>query len=164
MFGTIIRQLLDEKLTSLKELEEVTGRGTSTIYRWINDETEPHFTDVRLLVRHLDKPEARHTLVGLLTADLPIVVDWLAEESRKDWQDEPDAQRAGHEVLERSLFALDCLSDALSEGNEAIRKQDLSKSSYVKIITLIDETIRHLTSAKNQLQKYSPIGETRKIN
>ena len=157
MFGTIIRQLLDQKLTSLKELEEVTGRGTSTIYRWINDETEPHFTDVRLLVRHLEQPQARHTLVGLLTADLPIVVDWLAEESRKDWGDETDAQRAGHEVLERSLFALDCLSDALSEGNEAIRRQELSKASYVKIVTLIDTTIRHLTSAKNQLQKYSPI-------
>jgi transcriptional regulator with XRE-family HTH domain len=157
MFGTIIRQLLDDKLTSLRELEEVTGRGTSTIYRWINDETEPHFTDVRLLVRHLERSEARHTLVGLLTADLPIVVDWLAEESRKDWGEETDAQRAGHEVLERSLFALDCLSDALSEGNEAIRKQDLSKASYVKIITLIDATIRHLTTAKNMLQKYSPI-------
>ncbi|MHC4217584.1 MAG: helix-turn-helix domain-containing protein [Planctomycetota bacterium] len=162
MFGTIVRELLDQKLTSLKELEEVTGRGTSTIYRWINDETEPHFTDVRLLVRHLDKPEARHTLVGLLTADLPVVIDWLTEESRKDWGEESDVQRAGHEVLERSLFALDCLSDALSEGNEAIRKQELTKDAYVKIIALMDETIRHLTAGKNMLQKYSPIIETGK--
>ena len=23
----------------------MTGRGTSTIYRWINDESEPHFTE-----------------------------------------------------------------------------------------------------------------------
>jgi len=80
MFGTIIRELIDRKLTTLKELEEVTGRGTSTIYRWINDESEPHFTDVRLLVRQLEKPEAKRTLVGLLTSDLPIVVDWLHEE------------------------------------------------------------------------------------
>jgi transcriptional regulator with XRE-family HTH domain len=161
MFGTIIRDLLDRKLTTLKELEEVTGRGTSTIYRWINDETEPHFTDVRLLVRQLDKPKARHTLVGLLTSDLPIVIDWLTEEVRKS-DDEAGGRIDGHEVLERSLFALDCLSDALSEGNEAIRQQELTKESYVKIVTLIDETIRHLTASKNMLKKYSPIPEPRR--
>ncbi len=162
MFGTVIRELLDRKLTTLKELEEVTGRGTSTIYRWINDETEPHFTDVRLLVRQLEKPEAKQTLVGLLTSDLPIVVDWLHEEGLPAADDQTSPQSTGHEILERSLFALDCLSHVLSEGNEAIRKQELTSPAYVKIITLIDETIRHLTGCKNMLKKYSPIAESRK--
>ena len=36
MFGRIIRHLLDNKMTTIKEIEEVTGRGSSTIYRWIN--------------------------------------------------------------------------------------------------------------------------------
>ncbi|MHC4774054.1 MAG: hypothetical protein ACYTBR_02175, partial [Planctomycetota bacterium] len=58
--------------------------------------------------------------------------------------------------------ALDCLSHVLAEGNEAIRQQELSKESYVKVITLIDETILHLTTCKNMLKKYSPISETRK--
>jgi len=162
MFGTIIRELIDRKLTTLKELEEVTGRGTSTIYRWMNEESEPHFTDVRLLVRHLGKPEAKRTLVGLLTSDLPIVVDWLRDEELPQADPENPPPTGGHEILERSLFALDCLSHVLAEGNEAIRRRELTKDSYVKIITLIDETILHLTTCKNMLKKYSPISETRK--
>ncbi len=162
MFGTIIRELLDRKLTTLKELEEVTGRGTSTIYRWINDESEPHFTDVRLLVRQLDKPEAKRTLVGLLTSDLPIVVDWLHDEELPKADPENPPPTGGHEILERSLFALDCLSHVLTEGNESIRRQELTKESYVKVITLIYETILHLTTCKNMLKKYSPISEARK--
>ncbi len=162
MFGTIIRELLDGKLTTLLELEEVTGRGTSTIYRWINDESEPHFTDVRLLVRQLSQREAKRTLVGLLTSDLPIVVDWLHEEELPKADPENPPPTAGHEVLERSLFALDCLSHVLTEGNEAIRQRELSKESYVKIITLVDETILHPTASKNMLKKYSPIIEARK--
>ena len=77
MFGSIVCQLLDQKLTTLKELEEVTGRGTSTVYRWKNGESEPHYTDMRLLIRHLGSPDARRSILGqkdLLKVYLRIVI------------------------------------------------------------------------------------------
>ena len=156
MFGTIIRSLLDEKLTTIKEIEEVTGRGSSTIYRWMNGESEPHHTDMRLLIRHLDKPQASRRILSLLTADLPIVINWIHDEAEA--MEKEAGQRAeGHEVLDQSLLALDCLTHALSEGNEALRKQELSKEAYVKLVTLVDETIHHLTASKNMLQRYVPV-------
>ena len=161
MFGTIIRNLLDNKLTTIKEIEEVTGRGSSTIYRWINSESEPHHTDMRLLIRHMTSPEARRTLLSLLTADLPIVINWIQEKDPR--ADEPASASAdqrledGYEVLNQSLLALDCLGHALTEGNEALRTQQLSKDAYVKLVSLVDETIRHLTASKNMLQKYAPV-------
>ncbi len=156
MFGTIIRNLLDHKLTSIKELEEVTGRGSSTIYRWMNGESEPHHTDMRLLIRHLKNPQASRTILSLLTSDLPIVINWIHDEAEA--ADTPTDERTeGHEVLDQSLLALDCLTHALSEGNDALRKQQLTKESYVKLVTLCDETIRHLTASKNMLQKYAPV-------
>lgn len=159
VFGTIIRSLLDGKLTTIRELEEVTGRGSSTIYRWMNSESEPQHTDMRLLLRHMKSEEARRTLLSLLISDLPVVISWI-----DDLDDDGGAsgaregQREGHEVLDRSLLALDCLSDALSEGSEAIRKQELSRESYIKLVRLVDETIRHLTASRNLLNRYAPAG------
>ena len=155
MFGPIIRHLLDNKLTTIKEIEEVTGRGSSTIYRWINDESDPHHTDMRLLIRHMSNPEARRSILSLLTADLPIVINWVIQEPVPD-RDDDAAESGGHEVLDRSLLALDCLTHALSEGNDVLRRQKLTKESYIKLISLVDQTIHHLTSSKNLLQKYAP--------
>ncbi len=65
MIAMVIRRLLDAKLTTVKELEEVTGRGTSTIYRWLNGESEPQYSDVRLIVRHMRDPEAQRTTLNV---------------------------------------------------------------------------------------------------
>ncbi len=154
MFGHVIRHLLDNKLTTIKEMEEVTGRGSSTIYRWINDESDPHHTDMRLLIRHIRNPNAGRTILSLLTADLPVVINWVSVETPPD--ESTGDERGGHEVLDRSLIALDCLTHALSEGNDALRRRELTKDSYIKLITLVDETIHHLTASKQLLNKYVP--------
>ncbi len=154
MFGHIIRHLLDTKQTTIKEIEEVTGRGSSTIYRWINDESDPHHNDMRLLIRHMKNPDARRNILDLLTSDLPVVINWIADESMTDVDTGDD--RGGHEVIERSLIALDCLTHALSAGNDALRRKELTKDSYVKLLSLMNETIHHLTASKNMLNKYAP--------
>ncbi len=154
MFGHIIRHLLDNKLTSIKEIEEVTGRGSSTVYRWINDESDPHHTDMRLMIRHMRNPDARRTTLGLLTSDLPIVINWISDDTESEGGTDHD--RGGHEVLDRSLIALDCLTHALSEGNDALQRKELTQDSYIKLISMVDETIHHLTASKNMLKKYAP--------
>lgn len=157
MFGHIIRHLLDNKQTTIREIEEVTGRGSSTVYRWINDESDPHHTDMRLLIRHMRNPDARRTILNLLTADLPVVINWISDDSAATataTASHPD--RGGHEVIDRSLIALDCLTHALSEGNDALRRKELTKDSYIKLVTLVDETIHHLTASRTMLNKYAP--------
>ncbi len=59
-------------------------------------------------------------------------------------------------MIDRSLIALDCLTHALSEGNDALRRKELTKDSYVRLLSLVDETIHHLTTSKNMLEKYAP--------
>ncbi len=167
MIGMVIRRLLDQKLTTIKELEEVTGRGTSTIYRWINGDSEPQFTDgepqftdVRLIVRHMRNPEARRTMISLLTSDLPIVVNWTTDDEFTV-QDERGRKHDGHEILDRTLLALNCLTDVLSEQNEAIHRQRLTEDTFASLITMMDQTIHHLTASKNMLQGYAPVGQRR---
>ena len=156
MFSHIIRHLLDNKKTTIKEIEEVTGRGSSTIYRWINDESDPHHNDMRLLIRHMRNPDARRNILDMLTSDLPVVINWIADDAMMDGDGDIGAERGGHEVIERSLIALDCLTHALSAGNDALRRKELTKDSYVKLLSLVNETIHHLTASKNMLNKYAP--------
>ena len=156
MIAMVIRRLLDAKLTTVKELEEVTGRGTSTIYRWLNGESEPQYSDVRLIVRHMRDPEAQRTMVSLLASDLPVVVKWTNDDDFTV-QDEAGQTHDGHEVLDRTLLALDCLTHVLSEQNEAIHKQKVTEESFANLITMMDQTIRHLTASKNMLQRYYPV-------
>ena len=156
MFGHIIRHLLDKKQTTIKEIEEVTGRGSSTIYRWINDESDPHHTDMRLLIRHMRNPDARRNILGLLTGDLPVVINWIADDSQTGSDDGNEPDRGGYEVIDRSLIALECLTHALTEGNDALRRKELTKESYLKLVSLVNETIHHLTVSKNMLDKYVP--------
>jgi transcriptional regulator with XRE-family HTH domain len=153
-FGSIIRHLLDQKLTSLKEIEEITGRGTSTIYRWMNGETEPHFTDMRLLVRRLGNPTARRTLVAMLTADLPIVVNWVGDEDFIG-EDAAGGRHDGHDLLDRTIVALDCLTDIIAEAHDAVRGGTVSAESFAHLVNMMDEAIRHITASKNLLQRYS---------
>ncbi len=152
-FGTIIRHLLDTKLTTLKEIEEVTGRGTSTIYRWMNAESEPHYTDMRLLVRHLPNPQARRTMVAMMTSDLPIVVNWVAEDDFAV-RDDAGARHDGHDVLDRTIVALECLTQVIAEEHEAVRTGEVSAASFANLVTMMDDTVRHITVSKSLLQRF----------
>jgi hypothetical protein len=155
---TAFRYLLDRKLTTIKEIEHVTGRGSSTIYRWMNGESQPHFTDIRQLVRGLKDPEARRTMVGLLASDLPVVIKWIDDEAAHRSKAEENEPRDGHEVLERTLLALDCVTQVLHEQHEAIRKQSLTEDVFADLLRLMDDAIRYLTNSKNLLQRYKPAG------
>ncbi len=155
-FGTIIHRLLDEGLTTVNELGEVTGRGTSTIYRWMNDESEPHFSDMRMLVRLMKNPVARRTMVSLIASDLPIVVNWVADEPFTV-EDDKGHRHDGHDVLDRTIMALDILTDILAQEHQAIRAAKLTQDSFARLVTMMDDAIRHVTASRNLLQKYRPV-------
>ena len=155
MLGQIIRELIDERLTSIDEIEEITGRSSSTVYRWMNEESEPYFSDVRRMIRQMKKPEAKREMLRRLSADLPLIIEWMEEQGGDD-EAPPEEGHAGHEVLERALLALDCVTHALSEGNEAIREQRLSQEGYNSILTKLSEAVRYLTACRRMLEKYRP--------
>ncbi len=132
MIGTMIRQLVDQGLTSLRELETVTDRGTSTIYRWMNGESEPHCSDLQKLVKRLSNAEARRTVLGFLTSDLPVHLCWFDADDVILYGEEPT--EGGQDVLSKSLEALDDLSEVLKREHDAIRRQDLSPEGYTELV------------------------------
>ena len=129
MLGTVIRHLVENELATVKEIEEVTGRGSSTVYRWVKGEGLPQFSDVRALVRRLPNPEARRVMIALLSSDLPVVVHW---EDDLVVDDETGRTHDGQDVIAKSLLALNCLTDLLSEQHEAVQKQELTMNPEMR--------------------------------
>ena len=156
MFGTIIRHLMDQDLTTVAEIEEATGRSTSTVYRWMNDEVQPQYVDVRRLVRELPSMDARRKMVDLLMSDLPVVIDWLPDDEPGETAEFNDDERDGHEVVGRTLLALDCLTELLSAQHRAIRRQELTRQQYGELISLLDDTMRHLATSRRLIESYHP--------
>ncbi len=155
MYGQIIRRLLDEKLTTLKELEQVTGRGTSTIYRWMRGESEPHAGDLRQLVRDMRNPRAKRLIVSMLLADLPLVVHWVDQDQQLREEYESRQSSDGHDVVDMTLMALASVTELLACQRESIRTEpELTEDTYSRLVRLTDDSVRYLTTSRLMLDKY----------
>lgn len=151
----MIRALLDRKLTTVAEIEEVTGRGASTIYRWIRDESEPYASDMRRLVRHVRNPEAQRYIVSQMAADLPLIVTWVDGDDPMRDEFEATHGKDGHDVVDMTLMALDCISELVVQERASIRTEPhLSRETYTRLVELVDTSIRYLTNSKLMMEKY----------
>lgn len=155
MYGQMLKDLLDRKLTSVAEIEEVTGRGSSTVYRWLREESEPYASDIRRLVHSLRNIEARRALVAHLTVDLPIRVTWVEEDAALRASFEKSRERDGHDVVDMTLLALDTVSDLVVRERESIRTEPhLSRETYNGLVEMIETSVRYLNNTRLMLDKY----------
>ena len=63
MIAPALQHLIDLKLTSAREISELTGVATSTVYRWAAGQSQPDFDAIRRLVRRLPNPRAQEALI-----------------------------------------------------------------------------------------------------
>lgn len=151
MISGFISQLIDEKLTTVAELEEVTGRSTSTIYRWINQESSPDCQDIHNMLRYLKNPVATRRLMSLITADLPVIIEWLETHQKRAIETVSEKQTASREVVAVTILALECVCELLHQEHEALEDNEVSSEEYTKLIRLIDDALSHLVESKQQL-------------
>ena len=98
---------------------------------------------MRHLAKHLENPQAKRTYIRLLTRSqsLPGVGESPQVVNEADSMPSSD-------MLVRSLLALDCLTNMLTEEHEAIQTDELKTESREHFIQLIDEVVRHLMSSR----------------
>jgi len=150
MLNSLLARLVEEKLTSVREIAELTGRGESTVYRWLSRQSQPDFDDIRLLVRHLNSTEAQQRLIELFASGLPIVIEW------KDEQRPAEEQTDVFDALDFSLLALETFTDALARQRAIMRQSEQIEQGITESVALIDKTIQRLTTAKNILVDQAP--------
>ena len=83
MIGQLLGELTEKRLTSVNEIARATGRGESTVYRWINGDSRPDYGSIRKLISGLGDAEAKRRLVEHFTSALAIAVI-VAEEDEDD--------------------------------------------------------------------------------
>ena len=54
--------------------------------------------------------------------------------------------------LYRARFPIDHI---IAEEHEAVRSGDLSAAAFAHLVTMMDDAVRHITSSKNLLQRYT---------
>jgi hypothetical protein len=91
MIADVLRKITYDGLTNVREIAELTGRGESTVYRWINGESQPDFTNIRTLANGLSSKAARQRLVDLFTQAMPVTIQWSEHNGSEDGSNEsPD--------------------------------------------------------------------------
>ncbi len=152
MIESFINQLVKEDLTTIQELEEITGRSTSTVYRWINNEGSLDCVDFHNLLRYMKNPAATRGLLGLMTAELPVVISWLETQEEKAFSDSLDRSNAARETVAATVLALECVSMLLTQQHTTLEDDQINREEYSRFIGLIDDAVAHLVQSKQQLK------------
>lgn len=146
MIQAVLQKLVDEHRLSVREMSELTGRGESTVYRWLSGESQPAYRDIAHLVRKVSDAKAREQLLCVILAGLPVVVDWREDAERAD-ELEPGSRdvslRLGLRAIQNMVEALE-----LQQATEARSDEGLSQT-----LQLLDEAIRNLTASKRWLME-----------
>ena len=151
MISEFINLLIEEKSTTIAELEEVTGRSMSTIYRWINQESNPDCQDIHNMLRYLKNPTATRKLLNLLTADLPVIIEWLEENQKRALQTTSEKRAASRETVAVTILALECVCELLRGQHDAFEDHEISDKEYAKLVGHTDDALAHLVESKQQL-------------
>ena len=134
MIGKILHKLVDDKLTSVKEIGTLTGAAPSTVYRWIRGESEPSFDSIRLLIRHVPEPRAQAD--GVIDA---------------------------RDALDATIEAVRSAGEALSEVRQASRDGVVSESDAEELAMLMTHVIRHCSITQRVLAQLSEQRRKRKM-
>ncbi len=151
MLANMLQRLVQEKHTTVREIAELTGRGESTVYRWINGESQPDFEEVRQLTHRLANAQARRKLAEMFTSGMPVVVEW------RDDVDACDERSNGSDpaaALDAGLNALRKVAAVLESERQMIRAERITDEQAVRTIGLIDESIRQLLISKGIVARH----------
>ncbi|MEM8737287.1 MAG: helix-turn-helix transcriptional regulator [Planctomycetota bacterium] len=158
MLGSTLQRVIDQKRTSAKELGELAGVSTSTIYRWIAGQSQPDFDSIRLLVRHLPDDHAQEEILQAFTTG----TDWHC--TRMDLQ--LDVNDDGVIDSEDALDAtIECVK-AAGESLSAIRSgshQPMTADETLQTVSLLNHVIKHCAITQRVLVDVAEQRRKRKL-
>ena len=159
MLATTLQTLIDQKLTTAREIGDLTGVAPSTVYRWIRGESQPDFDAIRLLVRHLPNPKAQGSILAAFT----IGTNWRAYNHDLELDVNLDGTVDATDAIDASINAVRAAGRSLSQVRDASRAGALDKDKCVELITLLNDIIHQCTLTQQILVHLSEKREKRKI-
>lgn len=147
MLNDTLQRIIDQEYTNAKEIAELAGVSSSTVYRWIAGQSQPDFDSIRLLVRLLPHQRAQRALIDAFLGGS----NWTATATEFDLDVNHDGRVDADDALDASVTAMKTSSDALQTVRAASRGRHLDSEETLELIALLNQTIRHCTVTQRVL-------------
>jgi predicted transcriptional regulator len=159
MLSKMLQQIIDQKLTNAREVGELAGVSTSTVYRWISGESQPDFDSIRLLVRHLRDPRAQEAILAVFAAG----TSWQFSHTELELDVNDDGQVNAEDALDASVQAVKAAADSLVRVRHARRENGLTAEQTLELIALLNNVVRQCTITERVLVHMSEEKRKRKL-
>jgi len=159
MLAGTLQKLIDQKLTTAREIGELTGVAPSTVYRWIRGESEPDFDAVRLLVRHLKNADAIEALLTAFVAGS----SWRFYNVETELDVNADGSIDIDDALDSTIGAVRNASRSLSAVRKASIDHVIDAEESLRLVTLLNDVIRQCSITQQVLVHMAEHRRRRKI-
>lgn len=159
MICKTLQKVIDENLTTAREIGDLTGKAPSTVYRWIRGQSEPDFNTVRLLVRHLPNRRAAESILSAFTAG----TTWRFYNLEAELDVNADGVIDVNDALDTSIEAVRGAGKALGKVREASKDNIIDKDECIELIGLLNDVIRQCSVTQQILVHMSEERRKRKI-
>ena len=160
MLAKTLQYLIDEKCTTAREIGELAGVPTSTVYRWINRESQPDFDSIRLLMRHLPNPDAQEALLAVFAAGS----NWQFAYAEMDLDVNHDGHINGQDALDACCSAVKASADSLCEiRNGCGEGGELTADETLRVMSLLNQLASHCTLTQRVLMDMAETRRKKKL-
>ena len=136
MLTRTLNRMIEKKQTTAREIAEMAGVSTSTVYRWIAGQSQPDFDSIRLLLRHLPNKEAQASLLKTFTMG----TTWQFACPDMELDVNADGKIDAADALDASIEAVHSSVQNLKQLRTAFRKGDAEADEVLELIHLLQHT------------------------
>jgi hypothetical protein len=158
MLGQTLQRVLDQKLTTARELGELAGVSTSTVYRWIAGQSQPDFNSVRLLVRHLPDRQAQEELLQTFTSG----TDWQVSCLELELDINDDGRVDAEDALDATICAVRGAGDLLAKVRSKMH-DPMTADETLEVVSLLNSVMRHCAVTQRVMLEMAEQRRQRKL-
>lgn len=151
MLAQTLQRLIDQRLTTAREIGELTGVAQSTVYRWINGESEPDFNTIRLLLRHLPDHAAQEAILSSFCMG----TEWVYSRTKLDLDFNHDGRIDIEDALDACIQSVQSTAQSLERLRAAARDGTINSDDALALGTVLGDVMNQCSAARQIIGKVS---------
>ncbi|WP_200761554.1 helix-turn-helix domain-containing protein [Poriferisphaera corsica] len=159
MLAKTLQMMIDENLTTAKEIGELSGVSTSTVYRWISGQSQPDFDSIRLLVRHMPRKEAQEALLSVYSAGTA----WQYSHMDLELDVNDDGVVDVEDALDAAINMMRNAAETLAQLRAVRNGEPMDPEKTLQQIALLNEVARNCTITQRVLVDMAEQRRKRKL-
>ena len=159
MLAKTLQLLIDENLTTAKEIGELSGVSTSTVYRWISGQSQPDYDSIRLLVRHMPRKEAQEAILAGFAAG----TDWQFNHMDLELDVNDDGRVDVDDALDAAINMMRGAAETLAQLRAAQNGEPMDADKTLQQVALLNQVARNCTITQRVLVDMAEQKRKRKL-